>query len=245
MSINLGLPAPDGAVLLGAVVFVGVLGLSAVWVWRRDRRAARRRATERDAVPRPVSEDDMTPCHRLPDDGPHSPSGTSRGLQAAGANLRCQGTEDNGALAMRLRRTVAEVARVLPSHSFRVEVLLECREISVEEPAFSLALAALLLHAAQRGRLLFIELAPLAPEHPMYHRSASPQLIVHVTLDPEQPGPPSYLADRAIDTCRLAGGAGSVEADSNLWLIWPMRRHAVGSSVQASASAAQTSAPCA
>ncbi|MFO0576104.1 MAG: hypothetical protein U1A78_19045 [Polyangia bacterium] len=249
MLASLGLPSPDDEVLLGIVLFAGALGLAALWVWRRDRRALRRReaAAERDAVPRPIAEPDTAPCH-LPDEidpRPHPKNSPSQPPRAAAVNVKGRGHENNGAIARRLWRTVAEVARVLPPHSFRVEVLLDCRGLSVEEPAFSLALAALLLHAAQLGRSHLIELAPLAPEHPLYRRSASPQLIVHVTSEPEQPGLPSYLADQAIDLCRLAGGAGSVEVDSNLWLIWPTSPQPAGAGVQAPSAAAQTPAICA
>ncbi|MFO0574262.1 MAG: hypothetical protein U1A78_09700 [Polyangia bacterium] len=232
---------------MGVVLFAGALGLAALGVWRRDRRALRRRAAERDAVPRPVPERDTAPCHTVPERRLRS-AGATDAPQAPAArrtNLQVHGLENNGALARRLWRTVAEVSRVLPPHSFRVEVLLDCRGLSIEEPAFSLALAALLLHAAQLGRSHFVELAPLAPEHPLYRRSASPQLIVHITTEPEQPGLPSFLADRAIDLCRLAGGAGSVETDSNLWLIWPTRPQPAGAGIQTPDATAQTAALCA
>ncbi|MFO0580461.1 MAG: hypothetical protein U1A78_41340 [Polyangia bacterium] len=132
---------------------------------------------------------------------------------------------------------------MLPPHSFRVEVLLDCRGLCVEEPAFSLALAALLLHAAQFGRSHLVELAPLAPEHPLYRRSTSPQLILHITTESEQAGPPSYLADRALDVCRLAGGTGSLEVDSDLWLIWPTARQPACAERQASAVPSTSQAP--
>jgi hypothetical protein len=32
------------------------------------------------------------------------------------------------------------------------------------------------------------------------------------------------LADRAIACCQLASGLGSIEFDTNLWLIWPTNR---------------------
>ena len=247
MLVSFGLPAPDGAILVGVVLFAGALGLAALGVWRRDRRALRRRVAERDAVPRAIPERDTSPCHAVPESGLRSPgaTATSQAPAARRANLQVHGHENNGVLARRLWRTVAEVARVLPPHSFRVDVLLDCRHLYVEEPAFSLALAALLLHAAQLGRSHFIELAPLAPEHPLYRRSASPQLIVHITTEPEQQGLPSYLADRAIDLCRLAGGAGSVEVDSNLWLIWPTSPQPAGSGIQTPDATTQTSALCA
>ena len=245
MLADLGLAAPDGGVLVGIVLFAGALGVAALGVWRRDRRALRRRAAERDAVPQTAPKEDTAPFRRLPKSASSSPDPTapSQVSLSARANLHSQGYEDNGPIARRLWRTVAEVARVLPPHSFRVEVLLDCRGLCVEEPAFSLALAALLLHAAQLGRSHLVELAPLAPEHPLYRRSASPQLIVHVTTDPEEAGPPSYLADRALDVCRLAGGAGSIEADSDLWLIWPTARQPACAERQASAVPSTSQAP--
>jgi hypothetical protein len=117
--------------------------------------------------------------------------------------------------------TVAEVARVLPQHSFSVEVLFDARGLCIAEPDFSLALASLLLHAAQIGRSHRIDLYPVAPEHPFYRRSASPLLLLRIATDPEQASLMSSLADRAVACCQLAGGMGSIEADSNLWLIWP------------------------
>ena len=245
MLADLGLPAPDGGILLGVVLFAGALGLAALGVWRRDRRALRRRAAERDAVPQPVPETDTVPFHRIPASGPSSPEpiAPSQAPRAAQTNLHGRGYDDNGPIARRLWRTVAEVAHVLPPHSFRVEVLLDCRGLCVEEPAFSLALAALLLHAAPLGRSHLVELAPLAPEHPLYRRSASPQLIVHVTTDPEEAGPPSYLADLALDVCRLAGGAGSIEAHSDLWLIWPTTRQPACAERRASAMPSTSQAP--
>lgn len=244
MLINWGLPAPDGAIWVGVVVFAGALGLAALGVWRRDRRALRRRAAERDAVPRAIPERDTSPRHAVPESRPRTPGATAAKQSPAArrANLQGHGHENNGALARRLWQTVAEVARVLPPHSFRVDVQLDCRGLYVEEPAFSLALTALLLHAAQLGRSHFVELAPLAPEHPLYRRSASPQLIVHITTEPEQPGLPSYLADRAIDLCRFAGGTGSIEVDSNLWLIWPTSPQPAGTGIQTPDAVAQTSA---
>lgn len=245
MLADFWLPAPDGGVLVGVVLFAGALGLLALGVWRRDRRTLRRRAAEQDAVPRPVPAVATAPFHRVPESAPSStvPAAPSQPPRAPRTNLHGRGPADNGAIAKRLWRTVAEVARVLPPHSFRVEVLLDCRGLWVEEPAFSLALAALLLHAAQHGRSHLVELAPLAPEHPLYRRSTSPQLIVHVTTDPEQAGPPSYLADRALDVCRLAGGAGSLEVDSDLWLIWPTTRQPASAERRAPAVPSTSQAP--
>jgi hypothetical protein len=139
--------------------------------------------------------------------------------------------------------TVAEVARVLPQHSFSVEVLFDARGLSIAEPDFSLALVSLLLHAAQIGRSHHIDLCPLAPEHPFYRCSASPQLLLRIGTDPEQSSLVTSLADRAIACCQLAGGLGSIEFDTNLWLIWPTSKAPVRIEQSASSDEPQPPTP--
>ena len=217
MFANFALPSPDGSVLFLVGPLAVALGLGAWLVWRRDLRAAH----GRDAVPRPVSQTDPSPRHVLASSDPPASSGPDLADQVTVKNLRGHGHRHNGPIPLRLWMTVAEVARVLPQHSFSVEVLFDARGLSIAEPDFSLALVSLLMHAAQIGRSHHIDLCPLAPEHPFYRRSASPQLLLRIGTDPEQSSLVTSLADRAIACCQLAGGLGSMEFDTNLWLIWP------------------------
>jgi hypothetical protein len=218
MFANFSLPMPDGAVLVLVGLLAVALGLGAWLVWRRDLRAARRC----DAVPRPVSQTDPSPRHVLVStSGLASPSAPALADQVQAKNLRGHGHLHNGPIPLRLWMTVAEVARVLPQHSVSVEVLFDARGLCIAEPDFSLALTSLLLHAAQIGRSHHIDLRPLAPEHPHYRRSASPQLLLRIGTDPEQASLLTGLGDRAIACCQLTGGMGSIETDTNLWLIWP------------------------
>jgi hypothetical protein len=235
MLSNWILPEVDGIVLRGVAGAVVLLALAALSVWVYDRRKQRvwTAGTEPEAVPQRVPETDGLPCHRL--GGQPAPR--------RGHNLICRGHEDNGPLAQRLHRTVAELAHMLPPHSFRLEVRLDCRGFAIEEPAFSLALVALLLHAAQIGRSHSIELSPLPPEHPLFQRGTSPQLLVRIATEAEPSSSPSHLADRALEACRAAGGEGSVEVDGELWLIWPTRRDAVGPDGPSLAVSRRLSAP--
>jgi hypothetical protein len=215
---NFALPSSDGAVLVAIGLLAAVLTFGAWFVWRRDRRVLR----AREAVPQPVPQTDPSTRHvvALASKAP-SPSGPELADQVTVKNLRGHGHVHNGPIPLRLWMTVAEVARVLPQHSFAVEILFDARGLSIAEPDFSLALSSLLLHAAQIGRSHHIDLSPLAPEHPHYRRSASPQLLLRIGTDPEQASLLTGLGDRAIACCQLTGGLGSIEADTNLWLIWP------------------------
>ena len=236
MLANFALPGPDGAVLVLVGLLAVALGLGAWLVWRRDLRAARRC----DAVPRPVSQTDPSPRHALASEvGATASSGPVLADQVQVKNLRGHGHMHNGPIPLSLWMTVAEVARVLPQHSFSVEVLFDARGLSIAEPGFSLSLASLLLHAAQIGRSHHIALCPLAPEHPLYHRSASPQVFLRIATDPEQASLLTYLADRAIACCQLAEGVGSIEADTNLWLIWPTSKAPVRVAPSASSDPSQ------
>jgi hypothetical protein len=217
MLANFAPPSPDGLVLIFVGLLAFALGVGAWLVWRRDLRAAR----GSDAVPQPVSQTDPSPRHVLASSRAAASSGPDLADQVTMKNLRGHGHMHNGPVPLRLWMTVAEVARVLPQHSFAVEILFDARGLSIAEPDFSLALVSLLLHAAQIGRSHHIDLCPLAPEHPFYRRSASPQLLLRIGTDPEQSSLVTSLADRAIACCQLAGGLGSVEFDTNLWLIWP------------------------
>jgi hypothetical protein len=243
MLANFALPSPDGSVLLLVGLFAVVLGLGAWFVWRRDLRAARRC----DAVPQPVPMTDPSPRHVLaPLPEAATASGPAFADQVTVKNLRGRGQHDNGPIPLRLWMTVAEVARVLPQHSFSVEVLFDARGLSIAEPDFSLALSNLLLHAAQIGRSHRIDLSPVAPEHPFYRRSASPQLLLRIGTDPEQDSLLTGLGDRAIACCQLAGGLGSIEVDTNLWLIWPASKAPVRvESLESSDEAKQPAPVCA
>jgi hypothetical protein len=240
MLANFALPSPDGSVLVLVGLLASAFGLGAWFVWRRDLRAARRC----DAVPQPVSETDPSPRHVLAASSETAtPDGPALADQVTVRNLRGRGHLDNGSIPLRLWMTVAEVARVLPQHSFSVEVLFDARGLSIAEPDFSLALVSLLLHAAQIGRSHHIDLCPLAPEHPFYRRSASPQLLLRIGTDPEQSSLVTSLADRAIACCQLAGGLGSTEFDTNLWLIWPTSKAPVRIEQSASSDEPQPPTP--
>ena len=240
MLANFALPAPDGWILVAVGLIALVLALGAWAVWRRDLRTAH----GREAVPQPVSQTDPSPRHVF---ASASEAAASSGLMLADQvtvkNLRGHGHMHNGPIPLRLWMTVAEVARVLPQHSFSVEVLFDARGLAIAEPDFSLSLASLLLHAAQIGRKHHIDLWPLAPEHPLYRRSASPLLILRITTEPEQASLLTYLADRAIACCQLADGIGSIEADTNLWLIWPTSKAPIRVDQQASSIPPRQPAP--
>jgi hypothetical protein len=240
MLANFALPSPDGSVLLLVGLFAVVLGLGARLVWRRARRAAH----GCDAVPQPVAQTDPSPRHVLTSaSGSAASSGLLLADQVTATNLRGRGYQDNGSIPLRLWMTVAEVARVLPQHSFSVEILFDARGLSIAEPDFSLALSNLLLHAAQIGRSHRIDLSPVAPEHPFYRRSASPQLLLRIGTNPEQDSLLTGLGDRAIACCQLAGGLGSIEEDTNLWLIWPTSRAPVRIERTVSSDVSQQPAP--
>lgn len=218
MLANFALSSSDGSVLILVGLLAVAFGFGAWLVWRRDLRAAR----GCEAVPQPVSQTDPLPRQVLaPVSGGTPLTEPMLADQSTVKNLRGHGHMHNGAVPLRLWMTVAEVARVLPQHSFSVEVLFDARGLSIAEPDFSLSLASLLLHAAQIGRSHHIDLCPLAPEHPFYRRSTSPQLILRIGTEPERSSLVTSLADRAIACCQLAGGLGSMEFDTNLWLIWP------------------------
>ena len=218
MLANFALPTPDGSVLALVGLLAVVFGLGALLVWRRDLRTVRRG----EAAPRPVLQTDPSPRHVLASSADAaSPSAPALADQVQVKNLRGHGHQHNGPIPLRLWMTLAEVARVLPQHSFSVEVLFDARGLCIAEPDFSLALSSLLLHAAQIGRSHHIDLSPLAPEHPHYRRSASPQLLLRIGTDPEQASLLTGLGDRAIACCQLTGGMGSIETDTDLWLIWP------------------------
>jgi hypothetical protein len=224
MLANFALPAPDGSVLVAVGLFIVVFVLAAWSVWRQDRNALR----GHEAVPHPVSQTDPSPRHVLAQvPGVGAPSRLAAANRGTLKNLRGQGHLDNGPIPLRLWMTVTEIARVLPQHSFSVEILFDARGLSIAEPDFSLSVASLLLHAAQIGRSHHIDLRPLASEHPLYRCSASPQVIVRIATDPEQASLLTYLAERAIGCCQLAEGVGSIEADTNLWLLWPTSKASV------------------
>ena len=240
MLANFALSSPDGSVLIFVGMLVVALGVGAWLVWHRDLRAARRC----NAVPQPVSETDPSPRHVLASTSETStPGGPALADQVTVRNLRGCGHLDNGSIPLRLRMTVAEVARVMPLHSFSVEILFDARGLSIAEPDFSLSLVSLLLHAAQIGRSHHIDLCPLAPEHPFYRRSASPQLLLRIGTDPERSSLVASLADRAIACCQLAGGLGSMEFDTNLWLIWPTSKAPVRIERTAASDESQQPAP--
>lgn len=239
MLANFALPSPDGSVLILVGLLAVALVVGAWLVWRRDLRAAHGRG----AVLQPVSQTDPSPRHVLAASDPAASSGPDLADQVTVKNLRGHGHRHNGPIPLRLWIAVAEVARVLPQHSFSVEVLFDVRGLFVAEPDFSLALVSLLLHAAQIGRSHHIDLCPLAPEHPFYRRSASPQLLLRIGTDAERSSLVTSLADRAIACCQLAGGLGSMEFDTNLWLIWPTSRAPVPIERAAASDESQQPAP--
>lgn len=263
---------PDRFVLFAAGGLVAILVLAALGVWMRDRRLGRRAGRdESTAVPLPIPEGALSPRHassgeslpvtvseagRLPKDTAPSdavppilsPLPTvekddtpGRASSRTGVNFTGHGSS-HGPTAEALARALASLAPALPEHTFTLEAAAGLDGLCVEEPGFSLAFCSLLLHAAQGARSHTIGIRPMTPQDPLYPLDLRPSVILEIRTPPSRAPVNACLAERALDACNQAGGAGSIVDETKLWLVWPARTAGIAAAASLHSKVCSTSA---
>lgn len=244
---------PDRFVLFAAGGLVATLVLAALGVWMRDRRLGRQaRRDASSAVPLPIPERALSPRHassgeslpvsiseagRIPQDTAPSDAAPptlsplttvnrddapGRASQRTRVNFTEHGS-GHGPIIEALARALASLTPALPEHAFTLEAAPGLDGLCVEEPGFSLAFCALLLHAAQAARSHTIGIRPMTPQDPLYPLDLHPSVILEIRTPPSRAPVNACLAERALDACHQAGGAGSIVDETKLWLVWPAR----------------------
>lgn len=246
MFSGLTLPFPDGPVWLSGVILVLVVSLAALLVWQRDRRAVEPPANAEApagaaSVARPAAAASAVASDSQPDAALSSAlSGSEREPTSPRdvATVALPGRSVSAVVA--LTSIIATFEHAL-SHSFTLEAAPGLETLTVEEPGFSLACAALLLHAAQGSFAHTLSVRPMTRGDALYTLDLLPSVIVEVRSPPETTVSCDGLALRALDACDQAGGAGSIADPSKLWLVWPAQQPAslAAAAVRSEAAGAQ------
>lgn len=240
---------PGGASLdtaVGALLVLAALtcaGIGALSYRRLPRMTAAQAQTNPQAVPGPVSvSEDMArkwPLSAQGAAGAQSSTGSARphvtqlgtftvaappwlAAQLPAPNLCTRSPVDCGQIVPRLWWVLSEIAHVLPHHAFTFETDPELPRLCVEASAFALAFAALVLHSAQSGRLHAVQVSLMPETHPQHPRDGRPRLLLRVTTVVERRAVCFHLGQKAVALCKQAGGAGSICADREAWMMWPL-----------------------
>lgn len=154
----------------------------------------------------------------------------------APGNVTVRGLGAGGPTVAALARALAALARVLPGHTFTLTAAPGLDDLCVEEPGFTLACCALVLHAAQSGSTHTIGVRPMTPRDPLYPLGLLSSVIVEIRTPPGLIPADACLAERALDACERAGGAGSIADETKLWLAWPARKKVLAAALLATAA---------
>lgn len=154
----------------------------------------------------------------------------------APGNVTVRGAGVGGPTVAALARVLAALARVLPGHTFTLTAAPGLDGLCVEEPGFTLACCALVLHAAQSGLAHAVSVRPMTPCDPLYPLGLLSSVIVEIRTPPGLIPADACLAEGALDACERAGGAGSIADESELWLAWPARKPALTAALYATAA---------
>lgn len=233
MFSDLTLPFPDGPVWVAGALLVLIVSLAALLVCQRDRRASAP-PVPAEAVPEPVPEVDAALHHPRTGHGSKEEAQPDPASPAALSDFELEPTRPRVAASAALPGPSAPAVEALKSviaifeqaltHSFTLEAAPGLESLPVDQPSFSLACAALLLHAAQGSFAHTIRVRPMTPGDALYPLALYPAVIVEIYSPPESEVRRDDLALRALDACDQAGGAGSIVDPSNLWLVWPTRQ---------------------